>query len=139
MENNTPPPTTFSLCHSITHTHTSRGMISSEYSAAVKYHKFSYTNCITIIIIIIIIQTNNFRGKNLKVFYFEYRTCIISSVSMISSLSPSSSSSSVIQPRLFFFFLQFRNNIFYGVGLLASRPTPNLEDQVSLFVLGHHP
>jgi hypothetical protein len=31
--------------------------------------------------------------------------------------------------------MRFRNNsFFYGVGLLAPRPTPNLEDQVSIFV-----
>jgi hypothetical protein len=29
---------------------------------------------------------------------------------------------------------RFRNNIFYGIGLLASRPTSNQEDLVSLFV-----
>jgi hypothetical protein len=33
----------------------------------------------------------------------------------------------------------FRNIIFYGVGLLALRPTPNLEDQGIPFSLGHHP
>jgi hypothetical protein len=31
-------------------------------------------------------------------------------------------------------FLRFRNSSFYGVGLLAPRPTPNLEDQVSVFM-----
>jgi hypothetical protein len=35
--------------------------------------------------------------------------------------------------------LRSRNNIFYGVGSLASRPTPNLEDQGIPFRLGHHP
>jgi hypothetical protein len=32
----------------------------------------------------------------------------------------------------------FRNMIFNGVGLLASRPTPNLEDQGIPFSLDHH-
>jgi hypothetical protein len=31
--------------------------------------------------------------------------------------------------------LEFRNNnLFYGAGLLVQRPTPNLEDQASVFV-----
>jgi hypothetical protein len=29
---------------------------------------------------------------------------------------------------------RFHNSSFHGVGLLAPRPTPNLEDQVSVFV-----
>jgi hypothetical protein len=35
--------------------------------------------------------------------------------------------------------LDFRNNKFYCVGLLAPRQTPNLEDQGIPFCLGHHP
>ena len=31
-------------------------------------------------------------------------------------------------------FLRFHNNFFCGVRLLASQPTPSLEDQVSLFI-----
>jgi hypothetical protein len=32
-------------------------------------------------------------------------------------------------------FLGFRNNnLFYGAGLLVQRPTPNLEDQASVFM-----
>jgi hypothetical protein len=31
--------------------------------------------------------------------------------------------------------MRFRNNnLFYGAGLLVQRPTPNLEDQVSVFM-----
>jgi len=62
----TTPATTFSICHFIKYTRTSRGKFSSEYSAAVKY-KLSYTNCI----IIIIIQTNKFRGKKFNSFVFR--------------------------------------------------------------------
>jgi hypothetical protein len=52
-----------------------------------------------------------------------------------------SSSPSAVQPWVGSgLLLRFRNNIFfYGVRLLASRPIPNLESQVILFCLGHHP
>jgi len=51
-----------------------------------------------------------------------------------------SSSSSALQPwEGLGLLLRFPNNIFYGVRLLASRPTPNWEGQGIPFCLGHHP
>jgi len=101
----TTPPTTFSLCLSTTHTHTSRGKVSSEQSAAVKYHKFSYTNCILHKLLI-------FGEKIFKSFLFRIQN-IISCVSVISS-----SSSSALQPWVgpVFFFLGFVTTYFTGLG-----------------------
>jgi len=42
-------------------------------------------------------------------------------------------------PPFFFFFWGFITIFFYGVGMLASHPTPHLEDQGIPFCLSHHP
>jgi hypothetical protein len=49
--------------------------------------------------------------------------------------SPLSQSSIHYVPRL---IIGFRNNFFYRVRSLASRPTPNLKDQRIPFCQGHH-